>query len=372
MSKIKTTIEGMLLKADIKINGSRSWDIQVHNENFYNRVLTQGFLGLGESYMEDWWDCENIDEFVNRVLVADIRKNLPINLGLFWDYLIARIINKQTKNKAKEVIDVHYDLGNDLYERMLDKRMVYTCGYWADASDLDKAQEDKLDLICRKLNLKPGMKILDIGCGFGSFLKYASEKYGVSGVGITLSKEQLTFAKKSCEGLPIEIRLQDYRDINEKFDAVASIGMFEAVGYKNFNKFMEVVYKCLPPHGLFLLHTIGSNRPSYDSNNPWIDKYIFPNGALPTISSIGKSVGNKFIMEDWHNFGSDYDKTLIAWRSNFKNHWPEIASKYGEKFYRMWEFYLLSFAGSFRSRNIQLWQIVLSKGGIKGGYKSLR
>ncbi len=372
MNKAKKIIESLLLKADIKINGSRAWDIQVHNERFYNRVLGQGSLGLGESYMEGWWDSESVDEFINRILLANIRKSLPISPGLIIDYLLARIINKQTKNKAKEVIDIHYDLGNDLYERMLDKRMVYTCAYWANTDDLDKAQEDKLDLICRKLNLKPGMKILDIGCGFGSFLKFAAEKYGIVGVGITLSKEQLTFAKKLCEKLPIEIRLQDYRDLNEKFDAVVSIGMFEAVGYKNFNKFMDVVYKCLPPHALFLLHTIGSNQRAYDTNNPWVERYIFPNGALPTISSIGKSFGSKFVMEDWHNFGLDYEKTLLAWENNFKKHWPEIASKYGKKFYRMWQFYLLSFAGSFRARNIQLWQIVLSKKGVVGGYRSIR
>ena len=370
--RAKRTLENLLQKAGIEINGSCPWDIQIHNENFYNRVLSQGSLGLGESYMDGWWDCESIDEFINKILTSDIRKTLLITPGLVLNFIVARIINQQTKRKAKEVIDVHYDLGNDLYERMLDSRMVYTCAYWKDAKNLDEAQEAKLDLVCKKLQLKPGMRILDIGCGFGSFLKFAHEKYGVTGVGITLSKEQLDYAEKSCSGLPLEFRLQDYRDVNERFDAIVSIGMFEAVGYKNFNKYMEVVKRCLPPNGLFLLHTIGSNRPLSQMNNPWINKYIFPNGALPTISSIGKSVGNRFVMEDWHNFGTDYDKTLMAWDENFTKRWPELSSKYGKRFYRMWIYYLRSCAGSFRARNIQLWQIVLSKGGIKGGYQSVR
>ena len=372
MNKAKKLIEEILHKVDIQIQGSRPWDIQVLNENFYERVFKYGSLGLGESYMDNWWDCANVDQFIYKILRADIKKNIPLNFDTIWAYIITSFINQQTKSKSRKVIDVHYDLGNDLYERMLDKRMVYTCGYWSDADNLDLAQEKKLDLVCKKLQLKPGMRVLDIGCGFGSFLKFAAERYGISGVGITLSKEQKILADKLCAGLPIEIRIQDYRDINEKFDAVASIGMFEAVGYKNFDTFMKVVHNCLPEEGLFLLHTIGSNAPKFDFNNIWVDKYIFPNGALPTISSIGRSVGNRFIMEDWHNFGSDYSKTLCAWFENFDNKWLELSEKYGDRFYRMWKFYLLSFAGAFRARHIQLWQIVLSKKGVLGGYKSVR
>lgn len=368
----KKTVVDLLHKADIEIGGNKPSDIIVHDDRFYKRVLTQGSLGLGESYMDGWWDSSALDEFISRVLSANIRKDLSINFNLAWNFFIARITNAQTKEKSKKVVNIHYDLGNDLYERMLDKRMVYSCGYWAEAKNLDKAQEAKLDLVCRKLKLKPGMKVLDIGCGFGSFLKFASEKYGVSGVGITLSKVQLDFARKSCEGLPIEIRLQDYRDLDEQFDAIISIGMFEHVGYKNYRQFMDVAYKCLSESGLFLLHTIGGNSPVYESPNPWIERYIFPNGVLPTISAIGKSIGGKFVMEDWHNFGAGYSKTLVAWRENFKKYWPEIAPKYSRRFYRMWEFYLLSFAGSFRARHIQLWQIVLSKSGVEGGYKSVR
>lgn len=372
MSRSKKIVEELLSKADVRINGPRPWDIQVHNESFYNRVFSQGSLGLGESYMDEWWDCDRLDEFINKILVAGINKRLPLSLGLVLDYLFARISNQQTKRKSKKVAKVHYDLGNDLYERMLDKRLVYSCGYWAGATDLDQAQADKLDLVCRKLGLKPGMKILDIGCGFGGFMKFAAEKYGITGVGITISEEQAKLARKLCAGLPVEIRLQDYRDVDEKFDAVASLGMFEHVGYKNYGHYMEIVYNCLPEHGLFLLQTIGRAEPVSGPPDPWINRYIFPGGMLPTISSIGRSIAKKLVMEDWHSFGPDYDKTLTAWMDNFRQHWPEIASKYGKRFYRMWEFYLLSCAGSFRARNMELWQIVLSKNGVIGGYKSLR
>jgi cyclopropane-fatty-acyl-phospholipid synthase len=251
---------------------------------------------------------------------------------------------------------------------MLDKRMVYTCGYWKDAKTLDEAQEAKLDLTCKKLNLKPGMKVLDIGCGWGSFAKYAAEKYKVKVVGITVSKEQAVLAKALCKGLPIEIRLQDYRDLNEKFDRIVSLGMFEHVGYKNYKTYMKVVHRCLKDDGLFLLHTIGGNK-SVKSTDPWIDKYIFPNSMLPSIKQMGDAIEDYFVMEDWHNFSADYDKTLMAWYNNFENSWNKLKDDYDERFHRMWRYYLLACAGTFRARKSQLWQIVLSKDGIKEGYR---
>jgi cyclopropane-fatty-acyl-phospholipid synthase len=277
----------------------------------------------------------------------------------------------QSVRKAFEVGEKHYDIGNDLYSRMLDKRMVYTCGYWKEAQNLDQAQEAKLDLVCRKIGLKPGQKVLDIGCGWGSFAKFAAEKYNAKVVGVTISKEQAEFASKLCNGLDVEIRIQDYRSVNEQFDHIVSLGMFEHVGYKNYKTFMRTAHKCLKDGGLFLLHTIGGNE-SVVSTDPWVHKYIFPNGMLPSIKQIGESIENLFVMEDWHNFGTYYDKTLQAWYENFKAHWNEISDKYNERFYRMWTYYLLMSAGAFRARSTQLWQIVLSKDGVSGGYKSIR
>ncbi len=367
---LKQQISELLTHADVKINGDRPFDIRVNDERFYGRVLSQGSLGFGESYMDGWWDCEQLDVMIHRVLGANLEKKIqPWRMA--WPYLKARFINLQTKNQAFDNGQAHYDIGNDLYERMLDKRMVYTCAYFKDAQTLDEAQEAKLDLVCKKIGLKKGDRVLDIGCGWGSWAKFAAEKYGASVVGITVSKEQVALGQERCKGLPVEIRLQDYRDVNEPFDHIISLGMFEHVGYKNYRDYMAVAARCLKDGGLFLLHTIGGNT-STTSIDPWIEKYIFPNAMLPSVKQISAAAEGLFVMEDWHSFGQYYDLTLMAWYKNFHARWPEISQKYGERFYRMWRFYLLVCAGSFRCRKNQLWQIVFSKHGVSGGYKSIR
>ena len=270
-----------------------------------------------------------------------------------------------------KVIDEHYQLGNDLYRNMLDSSMGYSCGYWKNAKTLYDAQTAKYDLICRKLGLKPGMSVLDIGCGFGGFAKHAAERYGAHVTGITLSANQAEFARQACVGLPVEIRVQDYRDVAQTFDRVVEIGMFEHVGSRNYRTFMEMVHRCLKDGGLFMLHTIGGNE-STCVCDPWINTYIFPSGHLPSISQIGTSIEGLFVMEDWHNFGTDYDTTLKAWFSNFNANWPKIKEQYGDRFYRMWKYYLLSCAGAFRARSIQLWEVVLSKDGVAGGHETVR
>jgi cyclopropane-fatty-acyl-phospholipid synthase len=367
----KQLISELLQNAGITINGNCGWDIRVHNEDTYSRVLHQGILGLGETYMEKWWECNQLDEFVYRILRANLEKSIEKNLRFYLKFLLAKVINFQTKQRALEVGKKHYDLGNILFGHMLDTKMNYTCGYWKNAANLEEAQNAKLDLVCQKLQLKPGMRILDIGCGWGALAKHAAENYGVSVVGITISKEQIELAKQKCFGLPIDLRLQDYRDLNEKFDRIASLGMFEHVGHRNYRDYMQVVHRCLDDNGLFLLHTIGSSTTTYKTND-WTEKYIFSNGMIPSISQIGTAVENLFVMEDWHNFGADYYKTLIAWYDNFKNNWEKIREHYDEKFYRMWSFYLLSSAGSFKARNLQLWQVVFSKNGLSEGYRSIR
>jgi cyclopropane-fatty-acyl-phospholipid synthase len=361
----------LLSVANIQVNGPNSWDIKVHNEKFHKKVLAQGSLGLGESYMDGWWDCEKLDEFFFRVLTADIEAKIKKNSALLAEVVLARVFNRQSYKRAFQVGEKHYDLGNELFEYMLDHRMVYSCAYWKEATTLDAAQENKLELICRKLGLKPGMKILDIGCGWGGFAKFAAEKYQAEVVGITVSKEQVEFAQALCRGLPVEIRMQDYRAIGDKFDHVVSVGMIEHVGYKNYRTYMEVVHRCLKDDGLFLLHTIGGTK-SVQSVDPWMNTYIFPNGMLPSIKQLGGAIEGLFVMEDWHNFSASYDKTLMAWHANLAKHWDRLKPRYDERFRRMWVYYLLSCAGAFRARRNQLWQIVLSKKGVIGGYTSIR
>ncbi|WP_392392155.1 cyclopropane fatty acyl phospholipid synthase [Stygiobacter electus] len=371
-NKYKTLTEQLLSLAGIEINGSNPWDIQVHDERFYKRAVTEVELGLGESYMDNWWDVEKLDEMIFRIMRADlqnkVKRNLKIALQLAGFYLI----NMQARQRAFIIGERHYDLGNDLFQNMLDKRMNYSCAYWRDAKTLDVAQENKLELICKKLYLKPGTRVLDIGCGWGAFGKYAAEKYGVEVVGVTVSKEQVALGKELCKGLPVEFRLQDYRDVNEKFDRIVSVGMIEHVGYKNYREYFQLAERNLKDDGLFLLHTIGEVR-STIATDAWTHKYIFPNGMLPSIAQLAKAVENLFIIEDLHNFGADYDKTLMAWYDNFQNSWEKLKNKYSERFYRMWKYFLLSSAGAFRARNKnQLWQIVLSKKGVLGGYQSIR
>lgn len=371
MASAPPLIEELLKKADVTIGGSRPWDITVHDERLYNRVIRYGTLGLGEAYMDGWWDAPALDAFIYKVIAAHLDTAIRVNVASFFSIVRAYLFNLQSDARAFKVGEVHYDLGNDLYEAMLDKRMVYTCGYWGNAATLDEAQEAKLDLVCRKIRLKKGDRILDIGCGWGSFAKFAAERYGASVVGVTVSKKQAILARERCEGLPVEIRVQDYREVNEQFDHIVSLGMFEHVGVKNYRTYFEVANRCLKEDGLFLLHTIGFAR-SQLTSDPWIEKHIFPGGMLPSITQIGKAIEGLFLIEDLHNFGADYDQTLTAWFKNFDAAWPKLRDKYDVRFYRMWKYYLLSCAGVARARQTQLWQIVLSKNGVPGGYTSTR
>jgi len=369
MKTFKQQVENILSDVDIKINGSRPWDIQIHNEELYQRVLSQGSLGLGESYMDGWWDCEKLDEFFHKILSGELDEKVK-DWKIVIQHIRASLLNLQKKSRAFHIGEHHYDMGNELYKSMLDKRLTYTCAYWKNAKTLDQAQEAKLDLVAIKIGLKEGMRVLDIGCGWGSFARYAAEKYGVEVVGITVSKEQVKLGRELCKGLPVEIRLQDYRDVDEKFDHIVSLGMIEHVGQKNYRTFMEMVHRCLKDDGLFLLHTIGGNK-SVKKTDPWINKYIFPNGMIPSIKQLAKAFEGLFVVEDWQNYGTDYDRTLMAWFENFDRNWDNIKNIYDRCFYRMWKYYLLSCAGSFRARKNQLWQIVLSKKGLKNGWAHL-
>lgn len=368
---MQTLVARLLQSAGITINGPNPWDMQIHDDSIYSRLIQQGSLALGETYMNSQWDCERLDEFIYRILRARLYTKIKINKSELFRLALHRLFNFQTKSKSLEVGRKHYDIGNDLYQAMLDPTMTYSCAYWKDATDLTQAQQNKMDLICRKLQLRSGMRLLDIGCGWGGLAYYAAKHYGVNVVGVTISEQQRQLAVERCQGLPIEIRFQDYRDLTETFDRVVSVGMFEHVGNKNYAEYMKTVYRCLRDDGIFLLHTIG-NHFNKASTDPWIEKYIFPNGVLPSMKQIVAVTEPYFVMEDWHNFGADYDKTLLAWYHNFVNNWPKIQHNFDQRFYRMWCYYLLSCAGAFRARDIQLWQIVYTKHGMISGYQSVR
>lgn len=362
-------VEALLWSAGVRVGGAAPWDIQVHDSRFYRRVLVNGSLGLGESYMDAWWDADSVDALLARLLATGVDRRVR-GLGDLALSLRSLLSNAQAGRGRMRVAEQHYDLGNDLFEAMLGQRLVYSCGYWAKAHDLDDAQADKLDLIARKLGLQPGMRVLDIGCGWGEALKYMAERYGVDIVGITISREQAAYAAQLCDGLPVQVRLQDYRDLTGRFDRVFSVGMFEHVGVRNYRTYFSTIRRCLTGDGLALVHTIGSNV-SVRRTDPWIERYIFPNSMLPSAAQITRAIEGLFVLEDWHGFGPDYDRTLQAWRDNVERRWPSLPN-YDERFRRMWRYYLAGSMAAFRTRRAQLWQFVLSPRGVPGGYAACR
>ena len=359
--------------ADIRINGARPWDIQVHDHRFFNRVLASGTLGFGESYMDGWWDCDALDEMCYRAIRAGLEKRFAFRLPNVWAFLTALVANQQTLRRSRKVGRVHYDLSNDFFEAMLDPNMQYSCALFAKGDDLASAQLRKLDWICERLRLRPGLRLLDIGCGWGGLARHAARRYGCQVVGITISQEQFRCAQRCCRGLNVEIQLRDYRDVTGQFDRVVSVGMVEHVGYKNYRTYMRAAARSLGEEGLFLCEGICGNV-SRVHVDPWIERYIFPNSMLPSLAGLARAAEGIFIVEDVKNIGPNYDPTLLAWEEDFRRAGPHFADRYGERFRQMWRFYLLSCAGAFRARSLQVFSILFSKEGkaIESGVRDQR
>jgi cyclopropane-fatty-acyl-phospholipid synthase len=362
--RFQTRIEALLAQADIRTDGQRPWDICVHDHRFFRRVLADADLGFGESYMDGDWDCDRLDELTARIFSAELDRVAirPTDIVNAW---LARVATRQTRYRVRRHVAPHYDLGNDLFEAMLDSRhMAYTCAYWrSGARTLEEAQEAKLDLVCRKLTLQPGMRVLDIGCGWGGFAKYAAERYGVGVTGVTLSRQQAALGSERARGLPVELRVQDYRDVTGSFDRVVSIGCLEHVGHRNHRRFFQAIRSRLQRDGYALVHSIGVCRTEYRGGR-FLDKYVFPLVNLPSIAQIGRAIDGLFVLDDAQNIGTDYDRTLMEWNTRFQAAWPALQGRYGPllggRFKRMFEFYLLTSAGFARSRRAQVWQMVLT------------
>jgi cyclopropane-fatty-acyl-phospholipid synthase len=371
-------LEELIESTGVRFNGNSPRDIQVRDARAYRRILTSGSLGFGEAYMDGLWECQQLDTMLTELLRADINSKIRAlpRLRLFFGVAIAfaasRLTNSQSQRRAFMVGEHHYDIGNDVFQAMLDPTLSYSCGYWARARDLDQAQLDKLDMICGKLELRPGERLLDVGCGWGGLARHAAQNYGVEVFGITVSQQQLALARERCAGLPVRLELMDYRELHgTRFDKIASVGMFEHVGPKNYRSFFDILRRLLADDGLLLLHTIGDSATS-DLTDPWVNKYIFPNGKLPSAQQIAAAIEPELLIRDWHEFGADYDRTLMAWWDNFNRAWPSLRDRYSQRFYRMWKYYLHACAASFRAGQTQLWQIVLTRRGERPGYRALR
>ena len=358
---IAATALELLAQAGLTVNGPEPWDPQIHDDRLWQRALRDRELGLGEAYQDGWFDVERLDEFLARLVLADIKSQIRLSPRLLAAAAGQLLLNRQTITAARRNASAHYDIGNDLYEHMLDRRMIYSCGYWRDADSLDAAQEAKLDLICRKLGLEPGQRVLDIGCGWGGLSRFMAERHGVEVTGVSPAIEQVRIARERCAGLPVTIEQLDYRDVTGHFDRIVSVGMMEHVGTKNLGRFFDACDRLLVDDGLMLHHTIGSNDRS-DRADPWFDKYIFPGGVLPSLGQIADACGGRWVIEDVHNFGPDYDRTLMAWSANIEAAWPDLPD-YDERFRRTWRYYLMASAAGFRTRNLQLWQVVFSRTG---------
>jgi cyclopropane-fatty-acyl-phospholipid synthase len=361
-TRAKEAVRALLSEADILIDGPRPWDIRVLNEDLYERVIAGGSLAAGDAFVEGWWDSPRLDQFFHHIFLSDLNVRLKNSWRMRFDLLLARLGNRQTLSRSKEVADLHYNLGNDVFRTMLGKRMAYTCAYWNGANGLDEAEEAKLELVCRKLELRPGMTVLEYGCGWGAFARYAAERHGAAVLGVNIAEEQVKLGRELCRGLPVELLVKDYRQVEGRFDRVISMGIMEHIGPKNYRTYMENAARCLKDDGIAFVHTIVSNESAFVCD-PWFDRRIFPNGVTPSLRQLTEAAEGLFVVEDAHNIGPQYDPTLLAWHENLLNGWQSLKEKYGERFYRTMKYYLLSSAGAFRSRRSQVFQLVLTKPG---------
>jgi cyclopropane-fatty-acyl-phospholipid synthase len=364
MDRAERIVTTLLEQAGVAVDGTRPWDIRIHNPEVYSRVLRQRNLGLGEAYMEGWWDCERLDELFFRLCAVELDVWSQKKLSVLWSALLDRLLNRQSRRASRTVARRHYDLGNDMFLAWLCPHNQYSCAYFSASDDLEAAQRRKLDLIARKLDVRPGHSVLDIGCGWGGLSAYLAEHHGCTVTGVNISREQVAYARSqaAARGLPVEIVEADYRDLTGAFDRIVSVGMFEHVGQKNHRTFLRVVSRCLRRGGAFLLHAIAANV-SGTGCDPWIRRYVFPGGELPSLAHIARAAEGLFVIEDAHNLGPHYDRTLMAWNERFQAAWPGLRERFPERFRRMWEYYLLSCAGAFRARTLQVWQLVMTHPG---------
>lgn len=344
--------------------GEPTFTVIFHRQIPLKELMTSTSLALGEAYMDGSLEIEGdlyqaLDHFLGQMGKFSTNESMLKKL---------MFTSTEKKNQKKEV-QSHYDIGNDFYKLWLDETMSYSCGYFRHEDDtLYQAQVNKVDYILEKLHLEEGMTLLDIGCGWGFLLIEAAKKYKIRGVGITLSEEQYREFQNRIEkeGLEesLKVELMDYRDIPKsgmQFDRVVSVGMVEHVGRNNYQLFMDCAQKVLKPGGLFLLHFISGLKEH--PGDPWVKKYIFPGGTVPSLREmLSCAAEENFHTLDVEDLRLHYNRTLLCWEHNFREHIDEVREHFDERFIRMWELYLCSCAATFHNGIIDLHQILMSKG----------
>jgi cyclopropane-fatty-acyl-phospholipid synthase len=364
----KPLFESLLEGTGVRVGGGRPWDIRVNDDRLYRRAL-RGSLGIGESYMDGDWDCDALDEMFRRVLGSGAQHRPLVRAAGALKALQSRLTNLQTKRRSRAVAEEHYDIDHRMYAHFLGPWNQYTCCFFDGTTDLERAEVIKLEMLCDKLELKAGDRLLDIGCGWGGFAKYAAQTRGCEVTGISLSDEQIRYAVDYTKGLPVTIRKLDYRDLPDSglppFDKISIVGMIEHVGYKNYAPLMGVVHQMLKPDGLFLLHTIGNCEKTIVVD-PWIEKYIFRNSMAPAMSQLSDAAEGKFVIEDWENYGHHYVPTLQSWYDRFNANWDRIRAipakrPFDERFRRLWNYYLMSCKAAFEVEKLHLWQLVMTR-----------
>jgi cyclopropane-fatty-acyl-phospholipid synthase len=354
-------VAAVLRTAGIHLGGDQPWDVQVTDPRFYSSVLLRGSLGFGESYMRGWWHVEDLEEVAYRLSRAGLHwvaRALPPHLVAL---AAASFSNRQTRTDSVNLVDRHYNLGNDLFRGFLGRSMVYSCAYFDDTESLDRAQELKLDLICRRLGLKAGERLLDIGGGWGEFARHAALHYGCHVTSINIADEQIRHARERCAGLPVEIVKCDYRDLRGSFDKVAVIAMLTHVGHSNYRRFMTIVHDCLATGGRVLVETLGS-RISKVNCEPWTNRYIFPGGVVPSLRQIDRAADGLLARTEVTEFGHHYVPTLRSWNANLHASWPQLAGRYPETTRLMLGYFFLTVAGAFRAGHLKYWHVQLQKG----------
>lgn len=350
-----------------------SGTIIVKSPDFYRRAL-HGSLGFGEGYMDDLWEAEHHDlvSVCGVILLNDVGGSLPYSLKVAM-HVFKDVHRRIGKTKSKENVQYHYDIGNRFYECFLDENMAYTCGYQLTSTDsIEQMQNQKHELVCRKLGLKPGERILDLGCGFGGMLRHAAKHYGIMGVGYTLSEGQVEWGNRKIqeEGLDKKIRLElkDYRDAAGPCDKVVSIGMAEHAwdNRKGYGTMMEKIASLLPDGGIGFVHTIGSSDSADSQSDPWITKYIFPGGRIPRLQELMVAMnGAGLTVGHIENLKPHYAETLRHWDEKFHRNIGQIRAlgpRYDDRFLRMWDFYLQGCDACFRYGTLQLYQLLFCKG----------